>query len=200
MPGRALASNGLAGHIQGLGPPPVYVHIDVIMKVSRGSEYRRTETALEQGAALTVHRQRVPETVKIDIVISDAEPVPGVFFTPLWEIDHANKTLARLIETQASATELKIWDGRKNLRTPAGTAVWVLDSFDHIIEGTETRVLRASLRFGEAPRFSTLFTPALPDTDSAISDAVGGTAERGRQSTSASSPATSAAVVMGAFP
>lgn len=193
-----LASNGKACYI--LGEGGINVHVDVITRITRGSQYNRTETALERGAALTVHRQRVPQQVTLEVVASDVEPVVGALITGRWELDHASKTLDRLLEAQASDTELKVWTGEEFLRTQAGSQVWVLDNIEHSLEGAETQVLKATLTFGESPRFATQFTNALDNVDSDLADVLGSPAERGRQSTTETSASTADAVSAGAWP
>ena len=63
--------------------------------------------------------------------------------------------------------------------------VWVLDNIDGPQDrGAEYGVLRATLTFGENPRFATQFTSAvLADADESLEDIIGGNVERGRQST-----------------
>lgn len=177
-----LGSAGKPGRIT--GPPGVSIHLDVIRRVSRSSRYERTETAVEKGAPLTVHRRRVPEPLVVEIVVTDTQPFAGASLIGRWEPDHARKTLERLREAQASDEELRVWDGENYYRTPAGTKVWVLDEISGPeLEGAERGVLRATLTFGESPRFATQFTPAFPDTSEALADVTGDEAERGRQST-----------------
>lgn len=188
-----LGSNGKAGRI--LGPPGsgIDVHIDVIENVKRSHEWRRTETALERGAALTVHRQRVPETMQMSIAVSNMPPDALALITGRWERDHAAKTYARLLAAQEYDQELRVWLGESFARTPAGIQVWVLDNIDGPEEdGAMTvaaGVLRATLTFGESPRFATVFAANLPDVTDSLADVVGDNVERGRQSTTSTTTA-----------
>jgi len=127
-------------------------------------------------------------------------PVPGALLANRWELDHAAKTLERLIAAQASETELRIWTGRKFLRTPAGARVWVLDSFTHALEGTDDKVLRASLKFGESPRFTTFFTSAIETVDNSLVDVVAGAVDRGRQSTTTVSDSAATDILENTWP
>jgi hypothetical protein len=197
-----FGSNGRPGRITspvGVGVP-VDVHLDAITGVSRGGEYSRTTTGLERGAALTVHRQRVPEEARLDIVASDVEPFAGAILLGLWEPDHAKKTLARIVAAQAADTELRIWDGEGFLRTPAGSKVWVLDAYSYTLEGAEVGVLRASLTFGESPRFATQFTSALDNVSADLADITADSAERGRQSTAAAGADQAAEIGASVYP
>lgn len=197
---RPLASSpsGKAGRI--MGPPGLSVHLDSILKVNRGPEWRRTETAVELGAPLTVHRMRVPEVVTMNIAISNVEPRAGALLLGLWELGHVEKTKLKLEQAQAAPTELMVWTGTSFLRTPAGIQVWVLDKVDYDDEPGFDGSLRATLTFGENPRFATMFTPALPAADPGLTDVVGGTAERGLQSTTTAGADAASEVAAGAWP
>lgn len=183
-----FTSTGRPGRIIGALGSGIDVHIDVIKSINRSSKWERTQTALEQGAALSVHRQRTPEPMSVEILICDTAPRFGALAIGRWENDHTTRTVQRLKEAQAAEFELRVWDGRRYQRTPAGIQVWVLDD----IEGptwqgqidTSTGLYSAfTLKFGESPRFVTTFTPASANVSEDLQDVVGDSSERGRQST-----------------
>ncbi len=164
------------------GAPGVNIYIDCITAVRRDHEWARTEEPLETGESLTAHRRRVPEHPQIDILISDVEPHVGAQLLG-WEQDHAKKTRDRIMAAQAADSELYFWLGTEFLRTPAGSKVWVIDNVSELIEGPESGTFMSTISLGEQPRFSTVFTSALPNVSDELADVTGSPAERGRQST-----------------
>lgn len=181
--------------------PEIDVYIDSITAIRRSSAYQRTEESLERGETLMTHRIRKPETMSITIRVTDVEPFFGALLFGRWELDHAEKTLDRLREAQAFDRELRVWTGKKYERTPAGTGVWVLDEIDGPeLSGTESRVLNATLIFGESPRFATAFTSAEAIIAAELADVAAEAAERGRQSTGAVGADATADIAAGAWP
>ena len=178
----ALASTGSPGRIGG-------VHIDVITAIRAPRSFTRTTTAIETGAPVQAHRQREPYPLELDVLISDAEPIVGVGFTPLWEAQHAAKTRARLLDLLERGTIVEVFDGRDKWRTPTGTKVWVIDGVDdqRLPEDNprpgQPSTWRATIRIGEVPLFSTSFTPLDPDIDESIQDIADGIVDTGQQST-----------------
>lgn len=190
-PGRILSAQGAA----------IDVHIDNVLSIKRGSRWERTEDAVESGQTLTTHRIRVPETLVMEIEVSDVEPHFGALLIQRWEQDHSAKTLERLQKAQAFDGELRVWSGKQYERTPAGIGVWVLDEIDGpLLTGPDVGVLRATLTFGESPRFTTAFTTAIPTVGDELADVLGSPAERGRQSTTAVGADGAAEIGAGVFP
>jgi hypothetical protein len=181
------------------GAPGVNIHLDCILSVKRDSKYKRTREPIERGASLTSHRKREPvEGVSIEILISDLEPTFGSTLLG-WETDHAKKTRDRIIAAQAAPEELYIWLGTEFLRTPAGSKVWVIDNISEMLDGPQAGTFKATLTVGENPRFSTVFTSALPDVDPALEDVTGSAADRGRQSTTTATADQSSAAAAEVF-
>jgi hypothetical protein len=197
-----LASNGKPGYIRGPAGSGIEVYLDVITKIDRSHRRERTTNSLERGRPLTVHRIRTPEQLVLDVFASDIEAAPGATISGRWEQDHARKTLERLLAAQAyDGGELTVWNGDAFERNAVGQSrVWVLDEISHSLEGASTKQLRATLTFGEQPRFSDSFTTALQDTDPSLADVTGGVADRGRQSNEAVDAETGASIIAGAWP
>lgn len=200
MPLPKYASTGKPGRIRSRDGS-IDIQIDVITNVRRSHEWRRTTTALERGESLTVHRQRVPETMTMDIVVTDTEAIAGAQVINRWERSRARRVRERLNEAQASDSELRVWIGDRYERTPAGSTVWVLDTFERTLEYPQDEgTLMATLTFGESPRFATQFTSAVDSVADELADVLGDEADRGRQSTSAVDAETAGDVAAEAWP
>ncbi len=154
-----------------------------MLDVQISSQVERTTASLELGAALTVHRQRVPRGLTMDIIVSDVESEVGDLLLGFHERDRARKAEAMLDRLQASPDGLRIFHRGRFVRTPAGERVWVLDNWTRMDVAPEVGVLRASLSFGEQPRFGTFFESALDGVVEEFSAEVDPGVDRGRQST-----------------
>jgi hypothetical protein len=170
-------------------------HLDVVEEITSTRSYDRTNTALERGAPVTAHRQRVPWVLTLRVLVSDtsptalgggliaASPKHGIFvpyLTPLWEIAHSVRTRDAVYKMQELGIPVPFFDGREFWRNNGGG--WVIDSIDDGKRAGEEGVWRASITLGELPRFSTLFTPFPPGVDSTLTDSVDGAVEAGSQS------------------
>lgn len=187
IPSGPLASAGSPGRIIGQpeGAPPIDIQFDVIESIERSSSFERTTTALETGESLTKHRIRNAEGMTWRVLASDVEPIVGSRLIGLWEANHAIKTRDRVLAAQAADCEFQCFDGQEFMRTPAGGTVWVIDNVDYSMEAGEKGVFRATIKFGESPRFTTQFTAGVAAVAPELADVTGSPAERGRQSATA---------------
>lgn len=179
------ASTGLPGRIGA-------VHIDVIEEIRAPRSFDRTNTALERGAPITNHRQRVPYQITVTILLSDVEPVFGAGTIGLWEPlpGHVQIIRDQLRLLQELGSEVTFFDGRELWRTPNGSRVWVIDELDEgktveLNGGLGPQAWRGVITLGEVSRFSTIFTTVPPAADPGITDSVDGVVDAGQQSTEA---------------
>lgn len=196
LPPSQFASLGTPARI--IGDDGTDIHIDALVRQQRSSDFRRSSVTLENGAPLTSHRIRELQTVEWEIVISDIPPTNDAQVLGRWELDHARKTRDRLLQAQLSTSELRLFDGSAFLRTPAGITVWVIDSIPYDEQSGDLGVFRATIRFGESPRASTVFAQAPPEVATGLSDIVTSPTDRGRQSTTAA--ADGGEIAAGAWP
>lgn len=177
------ASTGLPGRI-GL------VHLDIIEDIRAPRSFDRTNVALERGAPITNHRQRVPYQLTVTVLLSDCEPVFQAGSIGLWEPlpGHVKVIRDQLRLLQELGTEVTFFDGRELYRTPSGSRVWVIDEIDEgksveLNGGIGPQAWRGVITLGEVSRFSTSFTTVPPAVDPGLTDSVDGIVDAGQQST-----------------
>jgi hypothetical protein len=192
----AYASTGLPGRIG-------VVHIDVIEDIRAPRDFDMTNTALERGAPIANHRQRVPYQIQVTVVLSDAEPIAGSGIVGLWEPapGHVDVILKQLYLLQELGTEVTFFDGKKLWRAPTGARVWVISNIEdgktvELNGGFTVQAWRGVITLKEVSRFSTSFTTVPSATDPGITDSVDGIVDAGQQSTE-TVPADLAATIPG---
>lgn len=179
------------------------VHLDVIEEIRLVSTYDRTNTAIERGAPITNHRQRVPYQLQVTVLLSDVEPSFQAGTIGLWEPlpGHARIIRDKLRAIQEQGRLVTFFDGMEFWRTPSGKRVWIIDEisegktveFNH---GVSTQAWRGIITLGEVPRFGTVFTVVSPEVADVVQDSVDGIVDAGQQSTEAV-PADVAAAIPG---
>lgn len=160
------------------------VHLDVIEAIAAPRRYDRTSTAIESGAPIGVHRQRVPFTIAVTVLISDAPPIIGATVLGLWELKHAEKTRERIEALQASGEAVEFYDGARFWTAPAGQVVWIVDEITPTIT-REANAWRATILLGERDSHQAQFTGIDTNMDPALGDSLDGVVDKGTQSTEA---------------
>jgi len=161
------------------------VHIDVIEAIAAPRRYDRTSTAIESGAPIGVHRQRVPFSLSVTVLISDVASMPFAVAFKVWENNHAEKTRQRLEALQASGEAVDFFDGARFWTAPAGRVVWVVDEISPLVQVLEKGVYRATISMGERAEHQAQFTGVDVEMDPSLGDGLDGVVDNGTQSTSA---------------
>ncbi len=160
------------------------IHLDVIEAIVGPRRWDRTATAIESGAPIGVHRQRVPYPLTITVLISDVAPMVFAVAFKLWETNHAEKTRERVEALGASGEAVEFFDGARFWSAPAGRAVWVVGEITPIINPLEKGVWRATIGLGERADHQAQFTGVDVNMDPSLGDGLDGYVDNGTQSTS----------------